>query len=156
MKIRKRPGMYLKNISAKRKKYVDLGLCIDCGKKSETFRCSDCNNKRSEYCRAWRKKNKENHALKQKEWRAKNKDKVRANNRKARAKGYGLTASEYELMIKMPCGICGSTTKKRCVDHCHYSLVVRGCLCSSCNSMLGWYEANAERISSWLKQKTTG
>jgi hypothetical protein len=58
-------------------------------------------------------------------------------------KRYGLSKDEYEaLLLANPvCSICGSVFSVGLVpmiDHCHKSGTIRGVLCSSCNSLLGF------------------
>ena len=73
-----------------------------------------------------------------------NKDKKKAYNETHRDKQkvrdlkrkYGLTPDAYETLIENGCEVCG-TTENLCVDHCHETLKVRGCLCHSCNVALG-------------------
>ena len=50
---------------------------------------------------------------------------------------YGLTVDEYNNLIENGCEVCG-TTENLCVDHCHETLKVRGCLCNRCNVALGF------------------
>jgi Recombination endonuclease VII len=44
------------------------------------------------------------------------------------------------------CAICGRATERLLVDHCHVTGCVRGLLCYTCNTFLGWYEAKADTI----------
>lgn len=55
---------------------------------------------------------------------------------------YGMTADEYAAFIAKPCEICGTTTRKRGVDHCHTTDANRGALCHQCNVGLGMYGDN--------------
>ena len=50
---------------------------------------------------------------------------------------YGLTPDAYETLIANGCNVCG-TTENLCVDHCHATGKVRGCLCNACNLALGY------------------
>jgi hypothetical protein len=55
---------------------------------------------------------------------------------------YGLTMDEVEAMRAAGCAICGITDwpgrhKQGHIDHCHETGVVRGVLCSECNTGLG-------------------
>lgn len=67
---------------------------------------------------------------------------------------YGITADDYDRMLKEQDGKCklcnkeehvrGTTPDKKpkrlAVDHCHKTGKVRGLLCHNCNVMLGQYE----------------
>lgn len=72
-------------------------------------------------------------------------------------KKYGLTVDQYFQMLEKQgggCWICGSTDPGRkisyrlSIDHCHKSGVVRGLLCSPCNTIIGFVEraSNYEQV----------
>lgn len=72
-------------------------------------------------------------------------------------KSFGITPEEYERMHAAQyglCAICGlPETMVRhgklsvlAVDHCHDSKQVRALLCGSCNSGLGWFKDDPERM----------
>lgn len=149
MSIRRRPDMYEKHILPKRKKYEISHRCIDCGIHTEYYRCDKCKASRAIYAREWREKNHNYVLLLGKKWRDKNRDKIKLQNKKANAKQYGMSIEEYEKKVTIPCGICGRTDKRRCIDHCHTTNNIRGVLCISCNSMLGWYEKYKQEIFKW-------
>ena len=70
-------------------------------------------------------------------------------NRKVKLKRYGITPEIYDDMMEAQggkCWICEAIPGKRplCVDHCHNSDKVRGLLCNSCNTMLGYAYDNPE------------
>jgi len=96
---------------------------------------------------------------KQKEWSKNNKDKITASrkrrlaknphyNRKWTLKKYGLSQEGFsEMLIGQfnSCWICGSKFNKLSdvhIDHCHNSKIVRGLLCSHCNTALGLVKEN--------------
>ena len=58
-----------------------------------------------------------------------------------RAYWYGMAPGQYETMLEEQegkCQICHETRgTDLVVDHCHDSGVIRGLLCSRCNTMLG-------------------
>lgn len=65
---------------------------------------------------------------------------------------YGLTLSQYKLMLKNGCNICGDhgSVSSLQIDHDHSCCnsarscggCVRGVLCSRCNSIMSWYDKN--------------
>jgi hypothetical protein len=54
---------------------------------------------------------------------------------------YGISAAEYDALLKKQngaCAICRRRSKERlCVDHCHWTGMIRGLLCRRCNLALG-------------------
>lgn len=73
------------------------------------------------------------------EYRVVNRDKMlrqmRANHYRRK---YGLEMPEVLALLAGGCGICcGEATE---IDHDHESGKVRGALCQSCNTLLGWFE----------------
>ena len=49
------------------------------------------------------------------------------------------------------CAICDcSLGAAPQLDHCHESGFIRGALCTSCNTKLGWYEGRREAIETYL------
>lgn len=99
-----------------------------------------------------------------KEWRARNKteicEKRRARYQLIKARiiaagrkrslrlNYNLTLEDFDALLEAQsgkCWICGvehkeQSQKRLHVDHCHKSGKVRGLLCMSCNTKLGWVE----------------
>lgn len=70
---------------------------------------------------------------------------------------FGITLNVYEQLSKAQGGVCaickrteivrrGGVVKKMAVDHCHSSNAVRGLLCQACNTGLGYFEDDAERM----------
>lgn len=61
---------------------------------------------------------------------------------------YNICLDDFEMMSKSQnevCGICFkpcATDNNLCVDHDYQTLRVRGLLCMSCNTKLGWFENN--------------
>jgi hypothetical protein len=65
---------------------------------------------------------------------------------------YNLTLNEYISLLDIhdgKCAICGREDDLH-VDHDHITGNVRGLLCRHCNTSLGWYEANADKIGAYL------
>lgn len=73
-------------------------------------------------------------------------------------KRYGITLEQALDMLEQQsgqCGICGQSVKisrdtprenQACVDHCHTSGKVRGLLCPKCNSGLGMFDDDIDRL----------
>lgn len=73
---------------------------------------------------------------------------------------YGITALDYEKMLKKQKGICPIcrkqlTLKRPPVDHCHKTGKVRAILCNSCNWGLGHFKDDiptVKRAASYLRK----
>lgn len=93
-----------------------------------------------------------------KQWREANKGKW---SKYQTCNRYGLSEEEYdEMMSATHCPICGTefslskTRRKRNIDHCHKTGVVRGVVCHHCNLALGWFNHDIKVLESaieWLK-----
>ncbi len=61
---------------------------------------------------------------------------------------YGLSLENYENMCSVQNNICKicDLPSKLVIDHCHISGVIRGLLCSQCNSALGFFKDNENRL----------
>lgn len=76
-------------------------------------------------------------------------------NRRRELLKYGLTPEDYDRMLERQdnsCKICKrscSSGKKLAVDHCHNTGKVRGLLCASCNTRLGFIEAYLQNPGDW-------
>lgn len=94
-----------------------------------------------EKANAWAKRNPEKVREAVRRWDKKHPDKRAASHRRHwLKKRYGLSESEFAEMVATQaggCAICGSTEKLG-VDHNHQSGAIRGILCTSCNSALGF------------------
>jgi len=58
---------------------------------------------------------------------------------------YDLTEEDFNSILENQCNLCAlcKTSLDNCkihVDHCHDSGIIRGLLCSTCNTGLGYYE----------------
>ena len=69
---------------------------------------------------------------------------------------YGITIADYNAMLEEQrgcCALCGKPVgEKLAVDHDHTTGRVRGLLCILCNSLLGWYERNHQKIKSYTEE----
>lgn len=65
-------------------------------------------------------------------------------------KKYGITLKDFTEMLERQgggCAICGTDLDHTGhVDHCHTSGMVRGILCSHCNTALGKFRDNTELL----------
>lgn len=81
-----------------------------------------------------------------------NKSNARYNQIKSR---YGLDKNDYHNLVEgiIACQICGNefTGREPVIDHCHESGKVRGLLCMSCNSMLGYAKDNMQVLAAAIE-----
>lgn len=103
--------------------------------------CKECNKKGSA---KWAKNNKKDVRSRQYFWSIKHR--------------YNLTKDQYNAMLleqSGKCAICdtipklnrkGENTVKMHVDHCHKTGKVRGLLCGKCNSAIGLFEDDTNRM----------
>lgn len=73
-------------------------------------------------------------------------------------RSYGISREEYNVMLAAQnhvCAICGEAEQAKSngpniralsVDHCHNSGRIRGLLCGSCNSALGFLKDDPDRV----------
>ena len=99
-------------------------------------------------------KHRERAALSSQRWRKKNPEHRRKLDRAQNLKKYGLTSKSYkELHDKQNarCACCGlhvsEQNQRLSVDHCHETNVVRGLLCSNCNTGIGKLGDNVEGLT---------
>jgi hypothetical protein len=106
--------------------------------------------KRKAYDKAHYEANKEKRKARDKAYNEANKEKRKAWDIKRK---YGLDTDAYDALIEKGCSVCGSF-ENLCVDHCHETLKVRGCLCNKCNVALGNYEKyilpNLDKFTKYL------
>lgn len=111
---------------------------------------SNCIECRRAACREYGATSKEARNARLRDWRKTNPAAAARldKRRRLRAK-YGLTEQDVERMREEQggrCAICGRATSRLFVDHCHTRGNVRGLLCQTCNTFLGWYEKKADTI----------
>jgi recombination endonuclease VII len=90
-------------------------------------------------------------ALAAKAYKEKNPAKVKRSIRNSVLKRqYGITLAEYEVMLAAQEGVCGicrqPPTRTLHVDHDHRTGDVRGLLCFSCNTALGFFDDEVARF----------
>lgn len=112
---------------------------------------------RRQYEREYYQKNKERIRLRNREWVKNNPQKVKAYKLKNRR---GLTVEEYTNMLNAQrglCAICNQPFQKHprngevemfCVDHNHETGAIRGLLCASCNTLLGFAKDDTDILGS--------
>lgn len=109
--------------------------------------CIEC---RREACREYGATNKARRNARLRAWRKANPDAAAAVDRRRRLRAkYGITEAEVAAMREAQggrCAICEVETERLVVDHCHTNGHVRGLLCQTCNTFLGWYEHKADTI----------
>ena len=59
-----------------------------------------------------------------------------------------------ELMDTTHCNTCGAELTKKCIDHCHTTLKVRGVLCNNCNTALGLVDDNVDTLKRMVEYLT--
>jgi hypothetical protein len=70
---------------------------------------------------------------------------------------YGLSPQEYYALVARQGGACAICRKIKplCVDHCHLTGKVRGLLCHTCNSALGFWGDSPSLVRRALKYLET-
>ena len=121
--------------------------------------------KHAAWARDWRKK----HGSKKrtqdafKRWKAKNPEKYKLIQKNTSLKKlYGITLEERDLILQSQgnrCAICRSEdpgNRDWFVDHCHTVNRVRGILCQSCNSVLGYAKDDPAILKAAIKYLQRG
>ncbi len=98
--------------------------------------------------KAWYEKNKEKVCKALKEEYKTNPEKFKWQRLKNK---YGVTQEQYEMLLKKQrnkCGICKTSfhETEAHLDHCHETKIVRGILCSNCNTGIGLFKHDINRI----------
>ena len=108
-----------------------------------------------EYRKNFYNENKEVAIERSKTWAENNKRQRKHNLLKST---YNITIDDFEKMLEdqdykcLCCSVEHSSLKKGLfVDHCHASGKIRGLLCSSCNSALGYAKDNIEILANMIK-----
>ncbi len=69
-------------------------------------------------------------------------------------RGKKITEEDYNFLVQKAegkCKICDKTPEKLVIDHEHLSGIVRGLLCSHCNSLLGFARDDVQILMSSIK-----
>lgn len=131
--------------------------------------CKDCEKQST---KEWYENNKESALMKVKDWRKKNVDRIKQYRKENRYKHYlqeinrkyGATEEWFNTAMADQSGKCaccsikfefGNKDTTPNVDHCHSTLILRGLLCSRCNSMLGYCKDDVvilENLARYLRK----
>jgi hypothetical protein len=97
----------------------------------------------------WAKNNPEKVKINSNKYRMKNKDKIKERSaHQHRQRTYGINEEDYENMLNVQNGACAicKNSSKLWVDHNHSTGGVRGLLCPSCNTLVGYIETHGNLI----------
>jgi hypothetical protein len=103
----------------------------------------------AEYRKRHRERYLEKHRTRERNWRATENGKRKKKNSALVAR-YGISIERFEELLEQQgfkCGICDSKLDAgffTAVDHCHETGLIRGILCSRCNTALGGFRDNPE------------
>jgi hypothetical protein len=101
--------------------------------------------------------------VRSKKSRKKRRDKIRKCQKEYRVrKEYGISIEEYnEFLVRSSfCPICfvryrtGNKGTYPVLDHCHITGKIRGCVCCTCNRIMGIFKDDPERLQraiNWLR-----
>lgn len=128
--------------------------------------------KAKEYQKRWYQANREKRLAEEKLYREENRELINSRRRDHYAankklmrdkkyqwnlkRAYGLSQDAYDKLVKDSQNKCYICHRDFCdelrsyIDHCHKTGIVRGLLCNSCNTKLGWLERYEERIKNYL------
>jgi Recombination endonuclease VII len=107
---------------------------------------------RQKYGRGYYKEHSADRCRAAKKWQKEHPEKTTAHRWKAKLKQYGITTIQYQNIERSQggvCAICGGSNpsgRALAVDHSHRTGVIRGLLCSRCNTGLGLFNDSAERL----------
>jgi hypothetical protein len=146
---RRQPLEKLRWCNACEKRHRIDKFYLDPAGRPRSSKCKDFINKQS---RSWHKANIERS-------RKYSRDNMKIHHARER---FGLERDEYERLLKQfgpKCNICKNPETRRgrkslSLDHCHASKLIRGALCSRCNTMIGFSGDNPgimEKAASYLK-----
>lgn len=145
-------------------------VCTDCRTEFTWDHQAGAVRQRCDTCRTERKR--QSDRAKSKRWREANPDRARdawnRSNRKrladpehlrkkredAMRRAYGIGADEFDALLARQGGVCAicqgapnGPGSRFHIDHCHASNVVRGLLCSKCNTAIGLMDDDPKRFA---------
>jgi hypothetical protein len=97
----------------------------------------------------WTKNNPERAKANRDKYRLKNIEDIRERSaHQHRQRTYGINQEDYENMLNGQDGVCAicKNGSKLWVDHSHSTGMVRGLLCPSCNTLVGYIETHGNLI----------
>ena len=104
-------------------------------------------------CKAYRIAHREQGVMYMRTYRAHHGSKIKVRDRNTRlTTAYGINLKEWEKIFEQQgrkCAICGATSPGKQnwrTDHNHVTGQVRGILCNSCNTSLGLFDEDIQRI----------
>lgn len=165
--LRSETDFYIRSEAGKRE-----ASCKECWRANQKIYSAEHREEIAAKEKIYRAKNLEKIAAQKKTYRAKNREKIAAKAKikraenleketsRARVYRYGVTPGAFKRMLANQggvCAICGGLGGKKgfCVDHDHESKEVRGLLCSTCNTGIGFLKDSSDitrRASDYLKQ----
>jgi len=102
------------------------------------------------YQRQWRAKNADARRAYQRAWYRRNREKEILRQRERHIKQrFGLSLAEYKAILARGCAICGAKPAEArglALDHDHATGVVRDALCRGCNTGLGSFADDPDRL----------
>jgi hypothetical protein len=121
--------------------------CPRCGLHKSAAEFGKQGKRRSSYCLPCRR-------MDRREWDAKNPEITKRRNRlRSFYVTHGIREPEYLKLLEKQngcCAICGtddpSPKDRLVIDHCHKTLEIRGLLCCRCNSGIGYFFDDPERL----------
>jgi hypothetical protein len=139
----------------KRQKDGHQRRCLPCARAASAEYYRRHPEKAKAATRDWARRNPDKVNANSKRWREANPDKMALISKRSNLRSYyGLTLEEYEEMRTKGCAICGSHDRLH-VDHDHSCCdgrskgcgkCVRGILCSTCNSGIGFLRDDPDLV----------
>lgn len=102
--------------------------------------------------RLWHQANREKARERARAWYHRNTFKARTAQRQYRIRKYGLSAEQFDSLLSAQGGVCAicraecSVSSRLSIDHNHLTGQVRGLLCRTCNSGLGFFRESPDLL----------